>query len=214
MRIVAGVDGCPRGWVAAVWGPDCVEWRVTPLSFAALLAAVPDAAVVAVDVPIGTPPGPEPRACDVAARAALGAGRSSVFVVPRREVLAAPDYATACAVARRLTGKAISLQTWHIRSRVLDATDTPDARVVEAHPEVSFATLAGAPLPSKRSAAGLAARLSALVPVFGDVAALLAAAPRPARADDALDALACAWTARRVLDGAAGYLGDGPAIAY
>jgi predicted RNase H-like nuclease len=200
-----------------VWGPDGVEWRVTPLAFGALLDALGDAEVVAADVPIGLPD-PAPRECDLLARAALGSGRSSVFVVPPREVLEAPDYAAACAVARSLTGKAISLQTWHIGARVLDATDTvaarPERRVVEAHPEVSFATLAGGPLPSKLGAAGIGVRIAALAPVFGDVPALLAACPRPARADDALDALACAWTARRVLDGTAAYLGDGPSIAY
>lgn len=138
MRIVAGVDGCPRGWVAAVWGPDGVEWRVTPLSFRALLSALPDAERIAVDVPIGMPER-EPRPCDLAARSALGANRSSVFVVPPRAVLESSSYADACAVAREVTGKAISLQTWHIGARIVDATDNADARTVEAHPEVSFA---------------------------------------------------------------------------
>jgi len=207
VRIVAGVDGCPRGWVAAVWGPEGVEWRVTPPSFRALLAALPDAERTAVDVPIGMPDR-DPRSCDLAARTALGAGRSSVFVVPPRVVLEAPTYAEACVVSRGLSGKAISIQTWNIGNRVLDATDSADERTVEAHPEVSFLRLAGRPLPSKKTAAGLGARLVALAPVFGDVAALVSECPSPATADDALDALACAWTARRVLDGTAEYLGD------
>ncbi|HEX8004228.1 MAG TPA: DUF429 domain-containing protein [Mycobacteriales bacterium] len=210
MRIVAGVDGCPRGWVAAVWGPGGVEWRVTPLRFAALLEALADAEVVAADVPIGLA-GAGHRACDVAARdrlAAAGGSRSSVFLMPPRPVLEAPTHADACRVGAALGGKGISVQTWYIKDRVLDATDHADARTVEAHPEVSFATLAGRALPPKKSAAGLGARVAALAPVFGDVAGLLGTAPRPARADDALDALACAWTARRVLDGAAEWLGD------
>lgn len=211
MRIVAGVDGCPGGWVAAVWGPEGVEWRVTPLSFRGLLDALPDAERIAVDVPIGMPASGS-RSCDLAAKRALPGKQASVFMVPPRDVLSAPDFATACAVSRGLCGKAISLQTWHIGARILDATDTPDARVVEAHPEVSFARLAGAPLPSKKSAPGLGARLAALAPVYGDVAALLSRCPSPARADDALDALACAWTARRHLDGVAERLGEGAAV--
>ncbi len=78
MRIVAGVDGCPQGWVAAVWGPAGVEWRVTPLPFGALLDALADAEVVAADVPIGC----ASRECDRLARDVLGSGRSSVFAVP------------------------------------------------------------------------------------------------------------------------------------
>jgi len=210
VRIVAGVDGCPRGWVAAVWGPDGVEWRVTPLSFATLLGALPEAVRIAVDVPIGC----GPRACDREAKAMLGAARSSVFAIPAREVLEAPTYADALAVAARRGDKGISVQTWYIKDRVLDATDNADARVVEAHPEVSFLRLAGTALPPKKSAAGVGARLAVLAKVFGDVPALLAACPRPATADDALDALACAWTARRVLDGEAERLGDDTASIW
>ena len=204
MRIVAGVDGCPRGWVAAVWGPEGVEWRVTPLSFRALLAALPDAERIAVDVPIGC----GPRSCDIEAKALLGKGGPSVFAIPAREVLEAPSHAEACRIAAARGEKGISIQTWNIGGRVLDATDNRDDRVVEAHPEVSFLRLAGRPLPSKKTAAGLGARLTALAPVFGDVAALVSECPSPATADDALDALACAGTARRVLDGTAERLGD------
>lgn len=207
METVAGVDGCPGGWVGAVWGDAGVEWRALPLAFGPMLAALADCAVIAVDVPIGMTEGGY-RACDLAARAALGAGRSSVFLVPPREVLEAPDYATACAVGRDRHGKALSKQTWFIRDRVLDATAHRDPRVVEAHPEVSFLRMTGRVLPPKKSAPGLAERLVALGEHFGDVAALLRDAPRPATADDALDALACAWTARRVLAGTAETLGE------
>jgi predicted RNase H-like nuclease len=213
VRIVAGVDGCPRGWIAAVWGPDGVEWRVTPLSFEALLRALPDAERIAVDVPIGCGPS---RLCDAEAKAMLGPARSSVFPIPAREVLEAPTYADALAVAAARGEKGISIQTWYIKDRVLDATAhaAADSRVVEAHPEVSFLRLAEVPLPPKKSAAGVGARLAVLGKVFGDVPALLATCPRPATADDALDALACAWTARRLLEGTAQRLGNDNAAIW
>jgi len=210
VRIVAGVDGCPGGWVAAVWSDAGVEWRVTPLAFTSLLAALPEAEVVAVDVPIGY----GPRDCDLLAKDMLGPARNTVFVVPPEDVLRCADHAAAVALARSRGHKAISIQTWNIGARIIDATEHADARCGEAHPEVSFLALAGHALPTKHSAPGLAARMVALAPAFGDVAALLATAPNRARADDALDALACAWTARRVLDGKAEYLGAGPTIAY
>jgi predicted RNase H-like nuclease len=213
METVAGVDGCPGGWVAAVWGDGGVEWRLLPLAFGPMLDLLDDCAVVAVDVPIGVPESGY-RACDVLAREALGPARSSAFLTPTRAMLDAPDYAAACAVGRASAdGRAMSRQTWAIGARIVDATDTVaargDGRVVEAHPEVSFLRMTGGVLPPKKSAPGLAARLLALGEHVGDVPALLRAAPRPAGADDALDALACAWTARRVLTGDATRLGDG-----
>ncbi len=210
MRIVAGVDGCPRGWVAAVWGPRGVDLRVTPLPIVTLRAALADAEVVAIDVPIGY--GPD-RSCDRAAKARLGAAHSRVFPTPSEAVLRAGSHAEACDVAKARGEKGISVQTWNIRERILDATEHRDG-LVEAHPEVSFAALAGDVLPPKRTPAGATARVAALEPVFGDVRALIAGRDPGPRPDDVLDALACAWTARRVLDGTAVYLGDGPVIAY
>ena len=213
---VAGVDGCRGGWVAAVWSAGGVEWRALPLAFADLLAGLADCGTVAVDVPIGLPASGY-RRCDLDAKAALGAGRSSVFLVPPRPVLEAPDYVEACRTGRALHGKAISKQTWFIGGRILDATDTVaerraagDAagRVVEAHPELSFLAMAGRPLRPKRSAPGLAERMVVLAEHFGDVPALVAAAPQAANPDDALDALACAWTARRAAAGTASVIGN------
>lgn len=87
----------------------------------------------------------------------------------------------------------------------VDSAITPplQSRAVEVHPEVSFARLAGATLPPKRTAAGRGARLDVLASWLPDPDAALAAAPRPARPDDALDALAAAWSARRWLAGEA-----------
>lgn len=217
---VAGVDGCPGGWVAAVWDSSGVSWRALPLAFGPMLDGLADCAVVAVDVPIGMPETGR-RACDLAARETLGAARSSVFLTPGRAVLEAPDYATACAVGRDREGWAPSKQLWFIGDRIRDASRAFSVReaqpgcvsdmvVVEAHPEVSFLRMTGGVLPSKKSAPGMGLRLAALGEHFGDVAALLREAPSPARADDALDALACAWTSRRVLDGAAEALGEPP----
>lgn len=207
MRIVAGVDGCPGGWVAAVWSDTGVEWRLLPLPIASVLAGLPDAEVVAIDVPIGY--GPD-RECDRLAKQRLGKAHVRVFPTPSRGALHAASHADACRVSREECGKGISIQAWHIGARIVDATEHADPRLVEAHPEVSFAALAGEVLPRKRTREGVDARRAVLAPVFGDVAP----APSPARTDDALDALACAWTARRVLDGTAAYLGDGPVIAY
>lgn len=211
MERVAGVDGCKGGWVGAVWDGSGVEWRALPLPFGTMLAVLEDCAVVAVDVPIGLAE-TGLRPCDVAAREVLGPARGSVFMVPVRAVVEMPEYADACALGRRREKWAPSRQLWAIRDRILDASAGWPAHVVEAHPEVSFREMTHQELPPKRSAPGLAQRMAALGETFGDVATLLARAPRAAAADDALDALACAWTARRILDGHATMYGEPPLV--
>ena len=87
---VLGVDGCPGGWVGALVEDDEVSWHTG--AFADLLAL--PATAVAVDIPIGLPPGAERRLADVEARAAIGSQRSSVFFAPPRVVLEAVDQPT------------------------------------------------------------------------------------------------------------------------
>src|SRR6266700_814257 len=81
MLPVAGVDGCRAGWLVVHGGRAAVC-----TDFAEVLTALPDDAVVAVDMPIGLVDEHEPggRAVDRAARARLGAKRSSVFSPPPR----------------------------------------------------------------------------------------------------------------------------------
>jgi predicted RNase H-like nuclease len=200
---VLGVDGCPGGWIGAlVTDRRFVRWLLLA-DAAAVLGVQADA--VTIDVPIGLPDA-GPRACDVAARRLLGPRRSSVFPAPVRAVLGARDYSDACARSRAVCGKALSLQAWHLTPRIadLDAADVDHARVVECHPELSFARMTGTALPRKKTAAGSAARERAARTWLPDG---WPRAPRPARTDDALDALACAWTAARWLAGTAEVLG-------
>jgi predicted RNase H-like nuclease len=198
---VLGVDGCPGGWIGALVTGSSVEWLLLP-DAAAVLAV--DAAAVGIDMPIGRP-AVGPRACDVAARRLLGPRRSSVFPAPVRAVLAASSYAEARTLSLAASGRSLSVQAWNLVDRIrdLDAALTDHTRVVEVHPEVVFARLAG-PLPSKKTPSGQHLRAQALHQWLDDWPPV----PRPARTDDALDALACAWTARRWLAGEAEVLGD------
>jgi predicted RNase H-like nuclease len=197
---VLGVDGCPGGWIGALVTATSVTWLLLP-DVAAVLA-VP-AAAVGIDIPIGLP-SVGPRACDVLARHRIGPRRSSVFPAPVRAVLAATSYAEACALSRSASGRALSKQAWFLVPRIDDADAAIDDhdRVVEVHPEVVFAQLAGV-LPPKKDPAGQQARAAALA----EVMPAWPPPPRPARMDDALDALACARTARRWLTGDAETLG-------
>ena len=207
---VLGVDGCPGGWVAAQVEDGHVSWHVG--DFAALMLV--DAAVVGVDIPIGLPPDARRRAADVEARAALGRQRSSVFFAPPRVVLEAADQAHATRLSRAIGSTGVSIQLFHVLAKVaevdavLRADPAAAARVVEVHPEVSFRRLAGTDvLPSKRTAQGRHARLAAVRSRWLPALALPAPLPGRARADDCLDALACAWTALRWSRGQAEVLG-------
>lgn len=201
---VLGVDGCPGGWVGALVTGPAVTWLLLP-DAAAVLAV--EAAAVGIDIPIGLPP-VGPRACDVAARARLGARRSSVFPAPVRAVLGASSYADARVRSVAASGRSLSAQAWNLVPRIadVDAAEVDHYRVVEVHPELVFATLAG-PLGPKKTPDGAAARVAALREWLPGG---WPPHPRPARLDDALDALACAWTAQRWLAGTAEVLGGEP----
>ena len=202
---VAGVDGCRGGWVVAVVDSGGLASLDVVPTLAEVIARE-DLAVIAVDIPIGLPSSDGTRQCDVEARQALRPFGSRVFPAPVRESLThLDDYAAACAASRAVCGNAMSRQAWNILGKIAEADAIAlDPRVYECHPEVSFAALAGAPVAQrKKTREGREIRLSLLrewLPGIGD----------PGFGDDGLDALACAWTASRILAGCARPLPDGP----
>jgi predicted RNase H-like nuclease len=214
---VLGVDACKAGWV----GITLADGRVTG-SVAATIGELVTAAqangplaVVAIDMPIGLPDQGR-READLLARQAIGALRSSVFMTPVRTALDAADHHAASARNRQLTGEGISIQAFGLRPKLHQVDrwvrETP-CRVVEAHPEVSFAHLAGTPLTTRKHTwAGAHQRhrllTNAAIPLDGD----LGETGRLVAVDDILDAAACAWTARRVARGQARSLPDPPEV--
>lgn len=197
----AGVDGWRGRWVVATVG-EHVKWAVAR-SAAEVVELTAECSAVAVDVPIGLADGPGGRACDVLARQRLGAARASVFPAPHRRTLHADSHAEAVAIARAAELPAMSIQAWSLVPGIRDwdevLTHRPELndRVVECHPEVSFRAMApAAEFARKVTGLGVGQRLAALAPWIGAAGALrrLEAGPPVA---DALDALACAWTARR-----------------
>ena len=199
-----GIDGYPGGWVGAVWSGSAVTWRTAPIgAFDTLCDA---ASIICVDIPVGLADHGW-RSCDLRARELLGSGRSRVFMTPPRGVillgLSVPNEEVQ-QVARELTGQGVSRQALGLATRVLDVdAQLPDPRILEVHPELSFQRMAGEVLPSKKSARGVARRISSLSWAMTDVdvVAALEACPDDVPIDDSLDALATLWTARRHADG-------------
>ena len=163
-------------------------------------------------MPIGLPD-VAPRTCDSLARRFLGPRRSSVFSPPYRQMLAFDDYADANAWGKANVDRGLSRQSWGLAAKIrdVDGSMTPalQTRVIEAHPEVAFARLGGAPCAhAKKSAAGEDERMAIV-----DAAGLAEAGALVARirethgksaigADDVLDACATALAAKARLEGA------------
>ena len=126
-------------------------------------------------------------------------------------MLGITDYETANSMSRALFQRGLQKQTFDIlpKIREADAAMRPATqdRIVEAHPEVSFWSLAGEQhLPfAKRKPEGRASRLRLLETVFG-AQIRNAEPPRGAARDDLYDACVLAWTASRVAAGSAVHL--------
>ncbi|BDA86814.1 hypothetical protein Sa4125_43560 [Aureimonas sp. SA4125] len=247
-RVIAGVDGCRAGWVAVIGrlggtdaGPagDAVgallparlEARVFP-RFDFLLGALPDDAVLAVDMPIGLPErieGPG-RAAEKATRPLLGARQSSVFSIPARAAVEAgagpfrselhrrEAYRAACDIAARLSHppRRISIQGFGLFPKIIEidrllrADPRRADRVIESHPELAFRLLNGSePVASPKKirgsvdAAGMEERRRLLLAAGLDRGFLYAPAPAGSAQDDFLDACAMLCVAARHVAGIA-----------
>src|SRR6266540_774852 len=203
--LVAGADACRGGWIAVILDGDHFADSIFTPTFAKLLGSLPDARVVAVDIPIGLP-SDGVREADVAARAFVGPRRSSVFPTPPRAALVAATYAE----ARRVL-PSLSAQSFALGKKILEVEACLEERVFEVHPEVSFAALAGRPLGhSKRSWNGQMERRWLLASAGIDLPDELTAGQ--AAADDVLDAAIVAWSAARKARGQAATIPPDPPV--
>jgi predicted RNase H-like nuclease len=195
---VAGVDGTKGGWVAIVLedGRFTGDYLLRPVETA--FDELSGAEIIAIDIPIGF----GPREADRAARSFLTGSAGVVFPTPPRDVLEAPFG----------PGLGFPKQAHALGPRILHVTDIArrDTRFREVHPEVSFRAMnGGRPLGHrKKSAAGALRRLELLRAVGIELTALRDAGSAPL--DDVLDAAAAAWSAQRILTGAAKSLPDPP----
>lgn len=214
---VLGVDACKTGWIGIVLSAaEAAAHTATTIErlVAAATAAGP-VEVVAIDMPIGLPDS-GPRSADLLARAAVGPRRSSVFLTPVRAALLAPDHASATAINRAATGTGVSAQAFALRTKLMEVdawVRNAATRVVEVHPEVSFATLAGTQLTDRKTSwAGAVHRRRLLADAGIHLDDDLGPAGSAGAIDDVLDATVAAWTARRVARGQAHPLPDPPDI--
>lgn len=209
---LAGVDGCPAGWMVALAALRA-DHRLSRLrfilcpQFADVLSLTPAPDIIAIDIPIGLLDLPQPggRDCDQLARRLLRRRASSVFSPPSRSVLHATHY-------DQVRGHGMSRQAFGIlpKIRAVDGLITPTLQtaVYEAHPELAFMRLAGASMQHhKKTAAGREERLTALrradAPHYAALPAALQRALRTYKRaqvapDDLLDACVLLQTSYRL----------------
>lgn len=214
MALVAGMDGCLKGWLCLIkdLATDHVHAKIlSDISGLLELEARPE--VVTIDIPIGlTDRGS--RECDLLARAHLKASRaSSVFPAPIRPVLEATSYSQACQIGEKVEGRKLSKQLWAIMPKIREVdtflrTDPTRRRWVrEVHPEVCFWAWNKnkAMTHKKRSPEGKAEREALIKPLYGTAyTKIQSSLPQGRYAnDDLLDAFAALWSAERVVSGKA-----------
>lgn len=218
MKQVAGIDGCREGWVVVRRAIDGGVPEVEIVASFELVVRDPLLEVIAIDVPIGLLDGAQPggRPCDVAARRMLRPNRgSSVFSAPVRAVLGVGGFGEAAARSRASSPHqlALSQQCFAIVPKIaeVDGLVTPavQGRVVEVHPECSFAVMNGgeALVEGKKSRTGRAARLALLTEHWAPGVDLVEIVERwrgkGVSRDDVVDAMVACWSAERVRAGVA-----------
>ncbi len=211
---VAGADVWKGRWVVVVLSGGRFHRGFVAPSFAAVLAALPDASVVGVDMPIGLPPTGERRRADQLAREYVGPRGRSVFPTPSLEMLEAPSLAQANRLAASRDAPGVSSQAYNLRRHILEvhALAGQDGRVHEVHPEVSFVRANhGGQLPSKASWNGLNVRRAILAQSGIVLPDRLDSEAGSAGCADVLDASIVAWSADRIASGVGERLPPGKA---
>lgn len=223
---LAGVDGCPSGWIVVFARPDGqLEPARFVKSFAEVAKGSEHPTVIAIDVPIGLPDRSprKGRLAEGAVRPLLGARKSSVFRIPSREAVYASvasdpaderaRFLHACNIARNTSedGKAFAKQGFYILDKVVELDQFLRVHphyitsVYETHPELAFWRLNGGrelstakKVKGRSHEPGMAMRRGLLLEAGFPREHVFASPPEPAGFDDLLDALACAAIAQRI----------------
>jgi predicted RNase H-like nuclease len=224
--IVVGVDGCPDGWVAAAADLDDgqLEFRVFA-RFSDLVEHYEDAGAIGIDVPIGLLTCYS-RSADLRARKLMPGKGSSVFPAPHPDIIHEHTHEAASTRSKEVHKKGVSQQGFAILPKIAEVneflTQELQRRIFEVHPEVSFTELNGGdPVRSRKSrTAGFDARRELLVKRSGftSIPTKLEASKvgngLKVHADDTLDAIVAAWTARRFVEGIAKRIPSEPQIGF
>jgi predicted RNase H-like nuclease len=165
-----GVDWADGCWIVARYGEDPLV-TTEPSILNVWHEHVDNNSVhaVVIDIPIGLPDSGS-RLCDRKAQERLGNRRSTVFSVPRREVVETDDYK----IARERNNGSLGSQSWWLFPRIrevdifLQRNPVALERIYESHPELCYHELADEQLNSKDTESGIDTRLEIIESIIDD----------------------------------------------
>jgi predicted RNase H-like nuclease len=220
MTILAGVDGCPFGWLCITKDLNNGIIKSQILSFATeLFDQNPQPQIFAIDMPIGLPDAGL-RQCDMLARKMLGPKRgTSVFPAPIRPALKSKTRVEANEINRSVDGRGVNVFSWSLYPKIKDVDHVLvnkvelSKKVFEIHPELSFMALNNSNpiLEPKHRSEGESIRRVLVNNYFGQNIFDLIRQQFPANRvsnDDINDAFAALWTAERLFNGKAKVIPD------
>lgn len=140
--ITAGIDGCKSGWLMVKHSEEGYTFGVYS-NIQDLVIEHPDIQRILIDIPIGLSGMSFKRTIDAQLKKELGVRHSTVFMSPCREAVYANDYASAKAINKCIEGKSISIQAFHISSKIKEVdtfitSGRHSVQIIESHPEFCF----------------------------------------------------------------------------
>lgn len=217
MAKYVGLDWASKGWFGVILRDDG-NWETDHFpSIWSLWKTHSDASRIFIDIPIGLPSDGK-RVCDVEAKEKLEHRQRSVFYTPVRKAVYQQNLDEAKVTNEAEADFSIQNQAWSIVPRIrevdefLDMYPSARDRVQETHSEVCFYALNGrSPLEDRKNTEhGVEHRKALLADEYPVATSIYedsieryttpSYAPMVSGADDILDALVAAVTARRSSD--------------
>ncbi len=203
-----GVDGTSSGWIASIGNSR--DSRLSAIKYYEdlnkLLSDYPTSIMV-IDMPVELNQKNYFRTCDVLAKKYLGkVFQSSIFIPPLKRVLECNTYKEANELSKKITGKGLSKQSWHLKCKIIEVQQISKLsnKVYEGHPECSFKMLKKESLKGKKkSVSGIFERLDLLKGVGLDPLSLNLKLGNGSsiKIDDVLDSMVLFITALRIVEG-------------
>ena len=203
-----GVDGTSSGWIASIG--NARDKSLSSIKFLEdlnnLFSDYPDSLVV-IDMPIELNKKNYLRTCDILAKKYLGkAFQSSIFIPPLKRVLKCSTYQEANELSKKIVGKGLSKQSWHLKSKISEVQQISKLSntIYEGHPECSFKMLKNETLKAKKkSVSGIFERLDILKRVGLEPLSVNLKLENNSsiKIDDVLDSMVLFITALRIVEG-------------
>lgn len=139
--IVAGIDGCKKGWIMIKSSSGDYSFDVYKNIFD-MAADNEDLERILIDIPIGLSSRKIKRTVEKELKKELKYKHSTVFNPPCREALFQKDYVSVKKKNIEIEGKSLSIQSYNISNKIRELDEfwqsKPETEIIESHPELCF----------------------------------------------------------------------------